>query len=110
MRVPYRKMGLIIIGSFTFGILLGAFSAALDLFAPANSIPSILSIIVPTFSLLLIVLAGFLFGLTTSILPIIEVVTSKNGTGFKILWILVLFFLPLLGFITYFFVGRKELR
>lgn len=39
---------------------------------------------------------------------LIDVLTSGNSTGTKILWVIIMLFLPLLGSILYFFLARKK--
>lgn len=41
---------------------------------------------------------------------LIDVLTSSKPSGEKILWALVIFFLPLIGSLIYFFVGRGSTR
>lgn len=51
-----------------------------------------------------------ILGLVIFVLDIIAVVKILGGSGsagHKILWILLIFFLPLLGLILWFFLGRK---
>lgn len=45
--------------------------------------------------------------LVLDILAIIDVLKSSMATGKKILWILLILFLPVLGLILYYLVGRK---
>jgi phospholipase D-like protein len=53
----------------------------------------------------LISLAGFAFWLWM----LIHAITNKGlGDGEKIVWVLVIIFLPLLGSIIYFFVGKSK--
>ena len=50
-------------------------------------------------------LAGFLFW----IWMLIHAVTNKGlGSGEKIAWVLVIFFLPFIGSVIYFFIGRPK--
>ena len=39
---------------------------------------------------------------------LIDLLTSGNSTGTKILWVIIMLFLPLLGSILYFFLARKK--
>lgn len=40
---------------------------------------------------------------------LVDIVRSEFKTGFdKIVWLLMVFFLPVLGFILYIFIGRKQ--
>ena len=39
---------------------------------------------------------------------LIDILKSDFNGSEKIIWLLVVFFLPLLGFILYFFIGRKQ--
>ena len=41
---------------------------------------------------------------------LIDVLTSSMPSGEKIVWALVIFFLPLIGSLIYFFVGRGSAR
>ena len=41
---------------------------------------------------------------------IISTVSSRAGTGTKVLWVLVVLFLPLLGFLLWLFVGPRGSR
>lgn len=114
MRVPYNKLGKTILGIFVLTIILLIFYMIApilfgreyngDVVSITAIIKSILSILI----LLLILLAVFLISLTTSILPAIEVLTSKNRLEFKIIWTVALLILPLVGFIAYFYMGKKE--
>ena len=54
-----------------------------------------------------------LFGLILLILviyAIIKTVESRVATGAKVLWVLLLLFLPVLGFILWFFLGPRSAR
>lgn len=50
---------------------------------------------------------GFIL-LVCVIYAIVKTVQSKTTTGTKVLWILVLLFLPLLGFILWLLLGPKS--
>ena len=53
----------------------------------------------------------FLFGLIVLVLDIwaiIQIVGSGASTGAKILWVLLILFLPVLGFIIWFFAGPRS--
>ncbi len=39
---------------------------------------------------------------------LIDLLTSGSSTGTKILWVILMLFLPLLGSILYFFLARKK--
>jgi hypothetical protein len=41
------------------------------------------------------------------VIAAIEIVGSNKSIGAKILWLLLIFLLPIVGLIVYFFVGRK---
>lgn len=45
--------------------------------------------------------------LILDIWAIVSTVGSKASTGTKVIWILLIVFLPLLGFILWFFLGPK---
>ena len=52
-----------------------------------------------------------LFGLVILVLDIVaivDIVKSPKDTGKKILWILLVVFLPLIGMVIYFLAGRKK--
>lgn len=51
----------------------------------------------------LITLAVFIL----DIIAIVDVLKSSHDTGKKLLWILLILFLPFLGMILYFLVGKK---
>lgn len=44
--------------------------------------------------------------LIIDIIAIVDIVKSNKDTGKKILWIIIVLFLPVLGPILYFFLGR----
>lgn len=51
-----------------------------------------------------------LFGLIILILDIVAIVnvlTGSGSTGHKVLWTLLILFLPLIGLILYYLIGRK---
>ncbi|MEO1077580.1 MAG: PLD nuclease N-terminal domain-containing protein [Bacteroidota bacterium] len=43
-----------------------------------------------------------------AIVAIVEVINSSRDTGSKVLWVAILFFLPGLGVILYYFFGRDK--
>ena len=45
--------------------------------------------------------------LILDIWAIVSTVGSKASTGTKVIWVLLILFLPLLGFILWFFLGPK---
>jgi hypothetical protein len=45
--------------------------------------------------------------LVLDIIAIIDVIKSSMSTGKKILWVLLILFLPVLGLILYYLFGRK---
>ena len=52
-----------------------------------------------------------IFGLVIFILDIwaiLQIIQSKASTGAKILWVLLVLFLPLLGLIIWYFAGPKK--
>jgi hypothetical protein len=53
---------------------------------------------------------GGLILLALDIWAIISVVGSRDGTGSKVIWVLVILFLPLLGFIAWLFFGPRASR
>ncbi len=46
--------------------------------------------------------------LVIGVLVVLDILRSNKDTEKKILWILVVIFLPLLGSLLYFFIGRKR--
>lgn len=46
--------------------------------------------------------------LIADIWAIIQIVQSSATTGMKILWVLVILFLPLIGLLIWFFLGPKK--
>jgi hypothetical protein len=56
---------------------------------------------------------GGIFGLIIfifDIIAIVECLKSKAETSKKILWVLLVFFLPLIGIVLYYLIGRKEFK
>lgn len=45
--------------------------------------------------------------LILDVIAIVEVINSSKSTGEKVLWCLLIFFLPVLGLILYHFFGKK---
>ena len=45
--------------------------------------------------------------LILDVIAIVEVINSSRSTGEKVLWCLLIFFLPVLGLLLYYFVGKK---
>ena len=45
--------------------------------------------------------------LVLDIVAIIDVLKSSMSTGKKVLWTLLIFILPVIGLLLYFFIGRK---
>lgn len=45
--------------------------------------------------------------LILDIIAIVEVINSSRSTGEKLLWCALIFFLPVLGLLLYYFVGKK---
>jgi hypothetical protein len=52
---------------------------------------------------------GFIL-LVLDVWAIISVVGSRAGTGSKVLWVLVILFLPLLGFVAWLIFGPRAAR
>ncbi|QFT55986.1 MULTISPECIES: PLDc N-terminal domain-containing protein [Microbulbifer] len=50
---------------------------------------------------------GFLI-LVADIWAILNIVQSGSGTGTKLIWILLVLFLPVIGLILWFFLGPKS--
>lgn len=46
--------------------------------------------------------------LIADIWAIVQIVQSSATTGMKVVWVLVILFLPLIGLIIWFFVGPKK--
>ncbi len=46
--------------------------------------------------------------LVIDIVAILEIVKSDFASGKKILWVLLILFLPIIGLILYYLVGRKK--
>lgn len=101
MKFPLEKVFLGAVASLAAAI----FMIVLYLVIPSDSARGILGIL----SMLVILLSGFLVAILT-ILGIIEVITSKNGTGYKAIWALVMFFFGILGFAAYYFIARRDLK
>lgn len=47
--------------------------------------------------------------LVLDIIAIVEVLKSSAESGKKILWVLVIIFLPLLGLVLYYLIGKSQL-
>ena len=47
-------------------------------------------------------------GLVVAIVGILDVVKSSMTSGKKALWIILILVLPVIGFVIYWFVGRKK--
>jgi hypothetical protein len=45
--------------------------------------------------------------LVLDIIAIVDVLKSNDDTGKKLLWILLILFLPVVGMILYFLIGKK---
>ena len=54
-------------------------------------------------------IGGFIL-LVLDLWAIISVIGSGAGTGTKVIWVLVILFLPLLGFILWLFLGPRASR
>jgi hypothetical protein len=114
MRVPYSKMGWLILACFSLGFMLAIAYIFLPLIVGqpngnGNSFIYTIMAFMAMASMILIILAGFFTGLVP-LLAIIEVGTSKNEISFKLIWGIVLFVLGIFGFAAYYFIGRKELK
>lgn len=46
--------------------------------------------------------------LIADIWAIIQIVQSSASTGMKVVWVLIILFLPLIGLIIWFFLGPKK--
>jgi hypothetical protein len=46
--------------------------------------------------------------LVLDIIAIIDVLKSAKDTGKKILWVILILFLPVIGLILYYLIGRKQ--
>jgi hypothetical protein len=46
--------------------------------------------------------------LALDIIAIVDVVKSSKDTGKKILWVILIVFLPVIGLILYYLIGRKQ--
>jgi Phospholipase_D-nuclease N-terminal len=53
---------------------------------------------------------GVLILLALDIWALISVIGSGETTGKKVIWVLVILFLPLVGFIAWFFMGPRAAR
>lgn len=53
---------------------------------------------------------GGLILLALDIWAIVSVIGSRAGTGAKVLWVLLILFLPLIGFIIWLFFGPRAAR
>ena len=59
----------------------------------------------------IILILGLIFGLATFIIwiwALIDILKSEFTSTNKIIWLLVVFFLSLLGVLLYYFIGRKQ--
>lgn len=65
--------------------------------------------VAPILAMLLIVLAGML-SVVGMVLYIYEIATAKNEGNWRAIWIIVIFFLGILGIVIYELVGRKEIK
>ena len=54
-------------------------------------------------------IGGFIL-LALDIWAIISVIGSRASTGGKVIWVLVILFLPLLGFLAWLFFGPRSAR
>lgn len=54
-------------------------------------------------------IGGFIV-LVLDLWAIISVIGSAAGTGTKVIWVLVILFLPIIGFILWFFFGPRAGR
>jgi hypothetical protein len=60
---------------------------------------------------LLILLMSLLIGCTTIVLwvmALVSIIKSDFTGNNKIIWLLIIFFLPFLGMILYYFIGRNQ--
>jgi hypothetical protein len=49
-----------------------------------------------------------ILSLVAFIWALIDILKAKNDPGWKILWVIVCFFLGVIGVILYYFIGRKN--
>lgn len=47
--------------------------------------------------------------LVLDIVAIVDVLKSSLDTGNKILWVLLILFLPIIGMVLYFLIGKKKI-
>ncbi len=70
---------------------------------------SSLGVVLGGAAMIMIVVAGPVT-LFMDLLALIELGTSKNDTWFKLIWAVVVLFLPAIGLVAYSFIGRKKLE
>ena len=100
--IPFRKITLISVG---ISIGLALFLGLVYLVLPASAMTFRGFVGVGVFlSMMLFVFVIALF----PILGIVEIVTSKNDTHWKILWGIVCLVLGIYGLLAYLFIARKE--
>lgn len=60
------------------------------------------------FSILMIIFFGFLLGILLPIFAIIDILRSRIRENDKIIWIIIIIFIPILGSILYFLLGKNR--
>jgi len=60
------------------------------------------------FSILMIILFGFLLGILLPIIAIVDIVRSRIHENDKIVWIIIIIFIPILGSILYFLLAQNR--
>ncbi|MGC9342676.1 MAG: PLDc N-terminal domain-containing protein [Bacteroidales bacterium] len=60
------------------------------------------------FSILMIILFGFLLGILLPIIAIVDIVRSRINENDKVVWIIIIIFIPILGSILYFLLGQNR--
>ena len=109
MRFPFRKIALAAVAMFFLAIILITSYIFAPIVLGQSDLTSTVLIVLGTASMILIILVGFVIA-SLSLLGIVEVLTSKKDTSYKIIWTLALFFLGIIGLVFYLFIGRKELQ
>lgn len=60
------------------------------------------------FSILMIILFGFLLGILLPIIAIVDIIRSRINENDKVVWIIIIILIPILGSILYFLLGQNR--
>jgi heme/copper-type cytochrome/quinol oxidase subunit 4 len=63
---------------------------------------------VGVFSILMIIFFGFLLGILLPIIAIVDIIRSRIHENDKIVWIIIIIFIPILGSILYFLLAQNR--